>query len=86
MVQNQSDPVREPDDKGLKEEEVCGFANSLEWTFKNWCRISPAQAGRPPKPEARGTQSGSDEEESDEGEAYDFTGDREAYDFTELEE
>ena len=69
-----------------KKSRLVTLPNSVEWTFKDWCKNSLAQAGLPPKPEVSRTQSESDEEEPEEGEAYDFTGEREAYDFTELED
>ena len=69
-----------------KKSRLVTLPNSVEWTFKDWCKNSLAQAGLPPKPEVSQTQSESDEEEPEEREAYDFTGEREAYDFTELEE
>ena len=62
VSQTRSEPVREPDEKEPEEKEACDFTILEEWTFKNWCKNSLAQAGLPPKPEVSQTQSESDEE------------------------
>ena len=48
--QAQGEPLREPEGEEPEEKQTCDFANSVEWTFKEWCKNSLAQAGRPPKP------------------------------------
>ena len=77
MSQAQSEPIREPDEKEPEEKEACDFTDLEEWTFKDWCRNSLAQARCPPKPEVGQTQSKPvrepDEREPMEEETSEFT-------------